>query len=170
MPHPFKEIRVDAQPRLSVNRLAELTDLTRWAIIRTEQGLYSAPLDSILVVLGEASGKTSQELIASYTRWQKWKRRQSSADVLRALHYFAAKDWNVIGPPFVKFCAVAFPDESQIGRAKKLCVHPYTLRRYETEIQEAMPEQIVVALGDAGLSVEEIKKLEALGSIYYNDR
>src|SRR6266568_9623200 len=92
MPHPFKEIRVDAQPRLSVNRLAELTDLTRWAIIRTEQGLYSAPLDSILVVLGEASGKTSQELIASYTRWQKWKRRQSSADVLRALHYFAAKD------------------------------------------------------------------------------
>lgn len=171
--HPFKEIRTGGIRRYSINDVAEITGITRTAIIRTEQGLYSTPPESLIDLYMDISGCSRTELLKKYEAWQKWKRKQGSAALIKALHPFIDNGWHyslLNTHPFAYYLKIAFPTESQVGRAKRLCVHQSTLMRYEGNLGPHMPAQIEVALRDAGLEPPEVRKLADLGQAYHYGR
>ena len=162
MIHPFKTIRNEAEPRLSINRLAFITNTDRWVVIRTEQGLYTQSPDAITMELARVSGRGLTSLYETYYKWQIWKRKQATPALRAAVAGFNWESGN-----FATFLQLAFPETSRIAKAKLLCVHPATLQKYELKRQQQMPAQIMVALTDGGLTPEEIDKLSMLGSIAY---
>ena len=141
MMHPFKVIR---RQKYSINDICQITGLTRTAVIRTEQGLYSRPPDRYLSLLREMSGLNSDELMEQYIEWQRLHRLESAA-VLQAAYNRHPVNFNAL-------MHLAFPRESQVGRAKRLCVHQSTLARYEAGRYLEMPEQIKEALRDCGIA------------------
>ena len=139
MLHPFKRIR---RERYSINDVCQMTGLTRTAIIRTEQGLYNRPPERVMALMREMSGLNSDELMEQYIEWQRLHRLESASVLIAASH--RAHNFN-------QLMHLAFPRESQVGRAKKLCVHQSTLARYESGSILEMPEQIKEALRDCGV-------------------
>jgi hypothetical protein len=136
--NPYRQAREDLG--ISQVRLSKLSGVTRTVILRTEQGMYSHPPVAIRSALhGEGAQIPSEQ---DYLVWQYEQRQLQSA--------WVNQSWDVpeftSQHPLVVWRKAVCPVDSQMGFCRLLCVHPNSLRVYESGTQTTMPTMLRTAL------------------------
>lgn len=157
--NPVKEIRL--RHRGTLESFSEDCGVHLQALYLTEQGVYPHILPNIvehLVSLGE----DAQRLDNVYRSYQAEKRRYVGAFLLLS-EYVTKEPIYELGHPFVVFReGLNGPDGplSRMSFCKKFCVQPSLMHRLETSVAKHLPEQLRVALTEAGLPANVIAELD----------
>ena len=161
MDNPIKAIRLSL--KLSQGDLIRFSGLSRLVVLRTEQGLYSSPSRQITTPLIDLTGGaiTHEQIRDLYHAYQKYQRGSQAywianvvalgngikvtstlpavADPLSTLH------------PFIylrkRYAPVEF--QSRLGFCRAFCLHPNSIRLFESGEQLTLPSSLVVGLTEA---------------------
>jgi len=160
MDNIFKVLRKERG--LTQEQLAKKCRVTRLAIIRNEQGLFTSPLPAVAHFFN--GGRQVEE---AYRHYQFSKRRE--ADVTNAVKRAVTLDRisKLPAQPFLLWRNEILGPISQMKFCQMLCLHPATVANYERNNQRFMPMQIKLALLDAGLTGSRLENLETAGAEYY---
>lgn len=128
--------------------LAEFAGITRHAVLRTEQGVYSLPPPAILSVFSQRiPGSSIPYLEKAYTEWQTKKRR--CAGILFPDAPLVAL--SATSSEFLNWRTFSLGMTSRMEFCRVFCVHPAVVEKYEKRKQFHMPDQLATALKEAGL-------------------
>lgn len=128
--------------------LAEFAGVTRHAVLRTEQGVYSLPPPAILSVFSQRLPGTSiPYLEEEYRRWQSIARRRAGIQYPDVPLVFR----DSTGQQFLNWRLFSLGMTSRMEFCRVFCVHPAVVEKYEKGQQHQMPDQLEQALREAGL-------------------
>lgn len=131
--NPIKQARQEAG--LSQNQLAQMIGVSRQIVVKTENGMYRFPSTKILAAL-DPDGTLNLE--AKYKHWQEQKRLKLVNQLI------------VTGDTFQQLIEDNWENINSACRA--LCLNPETVTRYIKRTTRRMPDEIAIALSQAGLS------------------
>ncbi len=164
MDNPIRSLRISLG--LTQGDLVKLSTLSRMVVLRTEQGLYKSPSPLITSPLIELAGNpetlTHESLVEAYKASQKYqcenqqywvkklptspKRLWGNPDDSHPIVYFRGR-W---APPVAK---------SRMGFCKAFCLHPNSMRLFESGEQLTVPSSLLVGLSLAGLTAAALDTL-----------
>lgn len=155
MDNPIKALRVSLG--LSQGDLIRFSGLNRMVVLRTEQGLYSAPSKSITQPLIDLSGNSfsHEDIVGLYKSSQTFTRQSQSWWVKKLRVPPVAPLGNI--HPFITFRqspVVPSMFRTRMGYCKAFCLHPNSMRLFETGEQIVPPEALIVGLREASFSPE----------------
>lgn len=147
----------EARKRLGLTQqqLALEASIHPQAVFLAEQAVYPTILPK-LARFFENEGLDIKVLEAEYRGFQRAKRERAGRNASLALYQNGAPDLGV--QPFV-----SFRDSLGMSRmrfAKSFCVHPASLYNLEHGSSGSLPEQLRIALDEAGLGRATIDELE----------
>lgn len=147
----------EARKRLGLTQqqLALEADIHPQAVFLAEQAVYPTILPK-LARFFESEGLDIKVLEDEYRAFQRTKRERAGRDASLALYEVGAPNLGV--SPFVTFRESI--GMSRMRFAKSLCVHPASLYNLEHGSSGSLPEQLRVALDEAGLDGATIDELE----------
>lgn len=161
--HPFKLLRNSFEPRVTMQRAADLCEIGLLDIVRCEQSLFSLPLSVYTNYLSDTSGTTVEELNRQYSEWARIHRRKCHLPSPVGLTLVES----IHRTPIVSYFQHVWPNCSQQAISRNLCIHPASLLRYLRGVQSGMPGQMYLALLDAGLSMDDVRYLNDLGERWF---
>jgi len=154
--NPIKLLREEAG--LSMETLAERSEVSKQTVLRAEQGCYDLIPPSIFNYM--LSAWPYSEIINLPTRyrdWQKEQRKQNYGELSTLI------TWDFLSPavhPFIYWRETS-NIYARIQISKLYCVHPATISRFEhsNALSSSVPEQLIDALLESGYSLATIEKL-----------
>lgn len=187
--NPLRQLRSDLF--MTQEEVADLAGITSQSILRYEQGLYEKPslkLIQTLLSLGSPSNVTIQSVTKDYSKWRTAHQRLASVyftpvGTLYRLRIIES-DWFSVGggatqnpiiqrfepleSPFETWRTGILDNPSRMNFCILLAIHPSVVASYEKGRRRGMPPLIRIALVHAGVSLEVLDRLEALGEHYYD--
>lgn len=158
--NPFKDIRNKAN--LSQYELARRAGVTKHAVLRLEQGMYTDPLPTLLTFFTGTFNVSRTSLIRQYEEFQV-QTRQNNARLLG--------DFTSLTPPVGTHPLTYLRERAGFNPtslAKALCLSQSTIGYFEKRPvnQHTVPEQLIIALHDADYSSDETDWLEHAYKVY----
>lgn len=149
MRHPWSFHRL--RSGLTQERLADALGVSRYYIVRLEQGIYRRPSEELLTKLAAVFKINEGQLLAEYYKYQREVRIRfaNEVDDFRRLANYTG----------TKHPLVAWREDynlSRIGLCKELCLHQDSIRDYELQLQLGIPDQLVEACEQIGWSTEPL--------------
>ena len=137
--------------RLPREHLASEAGCSALVVLRSEQGLYNSIPPVLVRTLVDHYGVDPHQLAIDYTNFQKEQRKfaqQSLADYIPDGTGSPLRMWR------------EFYNLSAVGACKVLCVHQAVWANAESGQTHRLPEQLLLALDQAGFSREFIEDLK----------
>ena len=170
MDNPIKELRLSVG--LSQSRLVELSGLSKLVVVRTEQGLYASPSQSLvrpLVLLNP--DYTSAQVLREYLKFQEYTRASQVYWVNRVTPALLVGSLSKTLSPVASLRSLApLVSQSRMGFCKSLCLHPNSIRLLENGSQGTLPSALVVGLKLAKFPPESLDILRRYTSQYAQAR
>ena len=168
--NPIVEFRLANS--LSQEALARMAGITRLAVMRTEQGIFSrippaliSALLSKVMVTQEGDALTSDEEInLAYHKFQREVRRANYGALTETL----PEEIRGVSP--LIHWRLKSGLASQMGLCRKFCIHPASVAQFESGLQKKLPDQVLEALLEAGYDEDTLQKLQARQLTYIEAR
>ena len=153
MDNPIRAMRINLG--LSQGDLIRFSGLNRMVVLRTEQGLYSSPSRQITKPLIDLAGGNliHEDIVGLYKSSQTFTRQSQSWWIKKIVDPLPVAEGII--HPFVllrSHAPVPHMYQSRMGFCKAFCLHPNSMRLFETGEQISPPESLIVGLSTAGLS------------------
>lgn len=154
--------RARKQLGMNMREFSEIVGVHYQAILQNESGTYESVLPAVLRFLVQ-QGYDGQELLREYVEFQHLCR--TSFGETQIWSYELLGSASLDRPPILNFREAL--DLSRQGLAKRLCVQPSVLYKLEKGQARRLPEQLEVALREAGMPAEMIDELNERTEEYY---
>lgn len=165
----IRELREELH--ISQDQLASLAEVSRHAVIRSEQLCYSSPLPSIVQALSDLTGLSENEIVQFYLNDVKHNRIKAGLLLFPFHNYLLALTHQLIVSagtmvsqhPFAIWrmtcCDLLGVSTSQVHFSIMTSIHPATLSKYEA-FKTGFPGPIGLALTEMNLPSEQITLFE----------
>lgn len=164
--NPLVTLRNDA--RLTVDGIARRAGVGRQVVMRTEQGVFTDPPDSILDTLLALSPDTDKAgVLAAYYAYQRDVRRYNFGRLDTDVDFNIWAHTEVSDHPFVWWrCNSGIVARIQVS--KLYCVHPAVMFKFEMQpwLMKSLPQQLEDALLESGYSEAVLTNLASAYRIY----
>lgn len=163
-PEPLNVVReIRLAHGLSITDLSNLADISASSqtVVRTEQGTYRAIPQAIQdALLRLDTHYTPNRLNTEYAEYVKSHRNWACEQKPFSLYPWSEYQPGLHGHPF-KYRRVLSDYPTLIGFCAAFCIHPSTLRRFESGTAQTVPEQVRELLFDLSYTEQDIRKLQS---------